>query len=219
MIQFALFDLDGTLLDTLTDIAYSCNRALRLCGFPMRREEEYRAILGMGIRYLVRHALPEADRGDEEAFEKVLSLHREYYSEHYMDNTKPYPGIIQMLEDLKKAGVRSAILSNKPHNVTQMQAELYFPGMLAGAFGQRDGVPNKPDAAAVAEVLTALGANREDCVYIGDTEVDAQTARNGGMDVIGVEWGFRPRQVLVEEGVGRIAGTAGDVVKFIVDKS
>ena len=219
MYKLAVFDLDGTLLDTLDDIAASCNRALWLCGFPLREKQEYRQFLGFGMRRLVQLAMPEEARDDEGTVHRMMELHREYYGEHATDATGPYPGISRLLGDIRRAGVRTAVLSNKPHDPTVLLTERFFPDLMDYCAGQREGVPTKPDPAAVTEIIARFGFDKADCVYIGDSEVDARTGRNAGIDAIGVTWGFRDCPVLQAEGLRMIADTAKELSKFILDKA
>ena len=197
MTKLVIFDLDGTLLNTLDDLAEACNYALRQCGCPVRPTEEYRMLVGRGIMNLFRGALPEGLRS-EEMVEKMRSYFLPYYNEHKCDLTRPYDGIIDLLEDLKKAGIALAVASNKYQAGTEELVARYFGDYdFVRILGQREGFPIKPDAAIVFEAMESIpGISREEVVYCGDSNVDMQTGLNAGVRTIGVTWGFRSREEL-----------------------
>lgn len=196
MRKLIIFDLDGTLLDTREDIANACNYALKMCGCPERRLEEYNMLVGRGIYNLFRGALPEEKRTEEMVME-MKSQFVPYYNEHIDDCTRPYPGIIDMLDTLAAKGMSFAIASNKYQEGTEALVEKYFHKYsFACILGQRDGKPIKPDPEIVMEAMKAAGAGIGETVYCGDSDVDMQTGLNAGVDTIGVTWGFRTREEL-----------------------
>ena len=197
MTKLIIFDLDGTLLDTREDIANACNHALRMCGCPERRLEEYNMLVGRGIYNLFRGALPEEMRSDEMVM-KMKSHFVPYYNEHIDDCTRPYPGIMEMLDRLAAEGMSFAIASNKYQEGTEALAAKYFSGYsFARILGQRDGRPIKPDPEIVHEAMSSVpGVTAEETVYCGDSDVDMQTGINAGVRTIGVTWGFRTREEL-----------------------
>lgn len=197
MTKLAIFDLDGTLLNTLDDLAGACNHALKECGCPVRPIEEYRMLVGRGITNLFRGALPEGRRS-EEMVEKMRSHFLPYYNEHKCDLTRPYDGIIELLNELKEAGIALAVASNKYQAGTEKLVARYFADYdFVKVLGQREGFPIKPDAAIVFEAMEGIpGISRDETVYCGDSNVDMQTGLNAGVRTIGVTWGFRSREEL-----------------------
>ena len=201
----AIFDLDGTLLYTLEDLGNSLNYALEQNGFPTRTMEEVRRFVGNGIRKLVERGTP-ADASAEDV-EKVYAVFREHYAAHKDDTTRPYDGTQELLQRLRDAGLRLALVSNKAETATLGLCDKFFPGLFEAVVGGRDGRRLKPAPDPVDEVLTRLGVAREDAVYIGDSEVDIQTARNAGLDGITVSWGFRDVDFLKARGAKQIVDT------------
>ena len=190
--KLVLFDLDGTLIDTLEDLADAVNHALKKRGLPLHSLEEYRGMVGHGVRNLVTQALPE-DARREQLIEDALADFKEWYSSHIDVRTRPYPGMQELLEDLSEAGVRLAVASNKFQSGTEKLIREFFPGIpFAAILGNREGFPLKPDPEIVGEVLRASGVPKEAAVLVGDSGTDMQTARNGGIDAIAVGWGYRP---------------------------
>ena len=201
-----LFDMDGTLLDTLSDMHDAVNHILALHGWPQRSREEVRAFVGNGARKLMERAVP-VEVAASPAFEGVL----EEYQSHNCVTTAPYPGIPTLLAALEQAGVAAAVVSNKPDATTKTLAARFFPGMPA--FGQREDVPPKPDPALVRLALEQLSVAAADAVYVGDSEVDVATARNAGLPLVAVSWGFRGREVLTAAGAETIADTAQELLE------
>lgn len=202
MYQLAIFDLDGTLLDTLADLRQGLNYALATQGFAPRTLPEVRAFVGNGIRKLIERAVP-AGTGEAQ-IDAVFEAFHPYYAVHCVDFTKPYPGILDLLRKLQADGVVSAVVSNKPDYAVKTLSEQYFPGLLATSAGAKDGVRKKPCPDSVFAVVQQLGAEALHAVYIGDSEVDIETARNAGLPCISVSWGFRDRNVLVSAGAETI---------------
>ena len=203
-----LFDLDGTLLDTLQDLADATNHVLRQNGYPTRTVEEVRSILGNGARCQLQRSLP-AGVSDEE-LDRLLDQYRDYYEANCQNHTRPYDGIEPLLESLRQQGARIAVLSNKPDGATKRLCARYFPGISAQ--GQTDTVRRKPAPDGVLALLRQFDCSVEDAVYVGDSEVDLQTAENCGMDSILCTWGFRSRQQLLEAGARVIVDTPAEIL-------
>jgi HAD-superfamily hydrolase, subfamily IIIA len=187
-----IFDLDGTLLDTLEDLKDSLNYALEQAGMPPRSMEEVRRFVGNGIRRLLELSVPEGEANPR--FEETLASFLSHYGQHCNDKTAPYPHIMELLEALKKKGYRMAIVSNKYYEGVQELKRLYFADYVSVAIGEKEGIRKKPAPDTVLEALKELGSSKERAVYVGDSEVDIATAANTGMDCIAVAWGFRTRQ-------------------------
>lgn len=195
-----VFDLDGTLLDTLDDLMNSVNYALESNGYPARTRDEVRRFVGNGILLLMQRALPSGQENPD--FDKVFAGFKEHYGIHCNDLTKPYEGIMELLELLKEKGVKMAIVSNKADFAVKELSEIYFKGIIPVAIGEKEseGIRKKPAPDTVMEALRQLGSTTENAVYVGDSEVDLATAENCGMDYILCEWGFRERKKLEELG-------------------
>ena len=208
-----IFDLDGTLLDTLQDLADAVNYALRKEGMPERTIDEVRQFVGNGVRLLMIRAVPGGESNP--LFEETFAQFKEYYGEHCNDNTKPYEGMIELLETLKSKGYSVAIVSNKIDSAVKELSALYFKGIVPVAIGEKEGVRRKPAPDTVREALKELGRTAEESVYVGDSDVDIETAKNAGMPCVSVLWGFRDREFLEEHGAKRYARTAEDVLKLV----
>ncbi|MBE5801969.1 MAG: HAD family hydrolase [Clostridiales bacterium] len=211
-----LFDLDGTLLDTLDDLTNAVNAALAEHGYPARSREEVRTFVGNGIRLLVVRALPEAQRENQVVCEEVLASFRRIYALHNNDCTAPYPGILPLLQRLKKAGVRMAVVSNKNDENVKSLCEEHFAGLLDEAWGGRDDVPLKPAPDSLRLVMAAMSAHPARTLYAGDSDVDVLTAANAGVDCAAVTWGFRTRQQLLEAGAEQLFATPDQLGDWIV---
>ena len=214
MTKLIIFDLDGTLLNTIADLAASTNHALTACGHPERRLKEYNLLVGRGIANLMRGALPEDARSEEEV-QKMLSIFVPYYTEHIADLTTPYPGIPELLQEASDKGIRLAIASNKFQSGTEILVRKFFPGIsFVKILGQREGAPIKPDPQIVLEAMEAAGTDisREEVSYVGDSNVDMQTGINAGVRTIGVSWGFRTREELAAYNPYRIAEKPSDIL-------
>jgi len=192
--------LDGTLLDTLKDLAVSTNVALRACGMPERSLEEVRRFVGNGVRMLMVRAVPGGEKHPR--FEEALTLFREHYLHHSLDTTCPYPGVEELLRRLRTAGKRMAVVSNKFDAATKDLIRHFFGDLITVAIGENEtaGVRKKPAPDTVFEALRQLGVEKEDAVYVGDSDTDLLTARNSGLPCISVLWGFRDRDFLSEHG-------------------
>ena len=194
MYDTILFDLDGTVLDTLADLVNSVNHVLETFGFPRRSAAEIRGFLGNGIRKLIERSLSEPV--EPERFEEILGCFREYYTAHCEVETKPYPGILPLIEKIRKAGITVGMVSNKNDAAVQALAASFFPGVFDVVVGQREDLATKPARDMVDFALHQLGADREHCLYVGDSEVDRMTAENAEMDCALVTWGFRDADFL-----------------------
>lgn len=213
MYKAVIFDLDGTLLDTLEDLKNSVNFALRECGYPERTTDEVRRFIGNGVIKLMKRATP--DGIDENAFEKCFNCFRVHYLEHMYDNTKPYEGITETLYTLKEMGIKTAVVSNKLHSGVVGLCEDFFKGQLTSAYGVNTEDERKPQPKNVFKALNDLGVSKEETVYVGDSEVDVQTAKNAGLKCIGVTWGFRSEEELLSAGAEFIAHSAMETADII----
>ena len=193
-----IFDLDGTLLSTLDDLAASTNYALRTHHMPERTLDEIRRFVGNGVKKLMERAIP--DGLDNPAFNDTYATFRQHYMKHNLDNTRPYPGIMDMLQQLHDEGKNIAVVSNKFYAATRELCAHFFGQLVPVAIGEREDIRKKPAPDTVFEALRQLGACREGAVYIGDSDVDVATAHNSGMPCISVLWGFRDEQFLIEHG-------------------
>lgn len=192
----AIFDMDGTILDTLADLKNSMNYTLEQFSYPLRTLDEIRLFVGNGIRNLIIRAAPAGT--DEQTIDKMFGVFNGHYSVHCNDNTRPYDGIPELLKRLRENGVKTAVVSNKADYAVQSLTEKFFGGLFDYAVGEKAGVRKKPCPDSVNEVLKVLKTDRKEAVYIGDSEVDIATAKNAEMDCISVDWGFRDRDVLIE---------------------
>ncbi len=210
--QGVLWDMDGTVLDTLEDLWAAVNVSLRRFSLPEASLEAVRAGLGKGAAHLISCVAPEEKR------EQVLAFYKPWYDAHCNLKTRPYPGILPLMGALRAGGVRQAIISNKPDPAVQELAKSYFPGLLETAVGESETVRRKPNPDAVLAAVRQMGLTVADCVYIGDTEVDLATAKNAGMACIAVSWGFRSREQLIASGATRIAATAEELEKLLAQQ-
>ncbi|HEB50508.1 MAG TPA: HAD family hydrolase [Desulfobulbus sp.] len=211
----AIFDLDGTLLDTLDDLAGSANRVLHAFGLPGHPVESYRYFVGEGMIRLVERILP-AGRRDNAFVARVAEAFREDYGRHWKDKSRMYNGVPVMLDGLAADGVKLAILSNKPHDFTRACVRDLLPGFeFDPVFGQRPGIPRKPDPAAALEIAAILGHDPADILYLGDTATDMETAVRAGMFAVGALWGFRSREELEQSGARAVAGRPEDVLQLV----
>ena len=193
-----IFDLDGTLLNTLGDLRAATNHALEVRGLPPHSMEEIRQFIGNGIRLLICRAMPEGT--PEAEIDAALDDFKAYYAAHIHDRTVPYDGIPQLLTTLRKRGIKVAVLSNKIDSASQQLIEYFFPGKTDVVFGEHVGVPRKPDPTFCRMVMQQLGVQPEQVLYVGDSGTDMQTAKNAGLYAVGVTWGFRSKEVLLEYG-------------------
>lgn len=207
-----LFDLDGTLLNTLEDLKDNCNAALEACGYAPRTLDEVRRFVGNGVGLLIRRALPEGV--GEEEWARCLALFKAHYQNNLDNKTRPYPGIEQALDALLARGYRIGVVSNKFDAAVKALCAHHFPRIQV-AVGEREGVRKKPAPDSALAAAQALGVRPASTLYVGDSEVDIQTARNAGMDCLSVDWGFRPEAVLREAGATRIIHSPGALLDAI----
>ncbi len=193
-----IFDLDGTLLSTLADLAASTNYALRTHHMPERSLDEVRRFVGNGVKKLMERAIP--DGLNNPLFEETFATFRQHYMQHNLDTTQPYPGIMQLLEQLKAEGKNIAVVSNKFYAATRELCRHFFGDLVPVAIGEREDIRKKPAPDTVIEALREMGVDKEGAVYIGDSDVDIMTAKNSGMPCVSVLWGFRDKEFLLEHG-------------------
>lgn len=189
-----IFDLDGTLLDTLGDLAASVNYALRSVGLPEHSIDDVRRFVGNGVRLLMVRAIEGGDSNPR--FEEAYATFRSHYMEHGLDTTQPYPGIMELLKELKTRGKKIAVVSNKFYDATQELVKHFFGEYVSVAIGERENIRKKPAPDTVLEAMRMLGVDKEGAVYIGDSDVDFNTAKNVGIPCVSVLWGFRDREFL-----------------------
>lgn len=191
-IQLVLFDLDGTLLDTLDDLSNAVNHAMELRGFPLHTPCEYMKMIGNGVRKLIIRALPESHKNDEALVDAALADFKTYYTAHIDVNTRPYPGMPELLAKLHQEGVKMAVVSNKFQEGTDYLIRKFFHHIpFVAVLGNRPGYPLKPDPQIVEEVLRLSGATRDGTLMVGDSLTDMETARNSGIRAVAVGWGYR----------------------------
>ncbi len=210
----AIFDLDGTLLDTLDDLAAAVNHALTAHGYPPRTREEVRLFVGNGVRVLMSRATPGGENNPE--FLQILADFRAYYETHTTCYTRPYPGLKELLATLLTAGVRVAVVSNKFDAAVRTLCDRFFGNLVALTVGEGASLPKKPAPDMLLHAIALLGVPGEGCVYIGDSEVDLQTARNAGLPCISVSWGFRTREELMAHGATCIAADARSLAALLL---
>ena len=215
MFRNVIFDLDGTLLNTLDDLGDAGNYACRQMGWPEHPIEAYKYFVGNGIEKLVERFTPEACRTPQQ-LKAAYDIFMPYYNEHKEDKTLPYEGIPELLTRLKGNGVQIAVLTNKAHHLAGPVMERYFPGVFPFVQGALPGKPTKPDPTLLHELMERMGAGEEDTLFVGDSNVDIRTAKNGGLTGCGVLWGFRGREELLAEGADQLAETADELAELIL---
>lgn len=208
-----IFDLDGTLLNTLDDLADSVNYALKKNGFPKRTVDEVRRFIGNGVAILMRRAVPDGVSEDE--YLSAFGDFKSYYKNNSRNKTMPYAGVTELLAKLQKSGYKLAIVSNKIDFAVKDLRDEFFGGLIEVAIGDSDDTDNKPAPDMVFKALDELGEGVDGAVYVGDTDVDLETAKNAGMDCISVSWGFRSRSELEGYGAAMIADKPDDILNFI----
>ncbi|MDE6314642.1 MAG: HAD-IIIA family hydrolase [Lachnospiraceae bacterium] len=211
--ELIIFDLDGTILNTLDDLADSTNYALTVNQLPRRTEEEVRSFVGNGIKKLIERAVPEGCKAA--IVDKVFADFGKHYKEHCADKTRPYSGILELLSELQNKKYHLAVVSNKADYAVQELCETYFQGMFEYVVGERKGIRRKPYPDSVLEVLDKLQINKENVMYVGDSEVDIETAKNAGIKMICVEWGFRDRAYLAKQGAENFAALPKKIFRFL----
>ena len=215
MKKLVIFDLDGTLLNTIADIAKATNYALAQLGFPTHHVESYRTFVGNGINKLFERALPQEECNNENII-KVRSFFVPYYDQHKHDLTRTYKGVVELLTSLQERGIMIAVASNKYQKATEELVNNYFPNIkFLKVLGQREGIPTKPDPSIVNEIIQLAGVNKEETIYVGDSNVDMITAHNAGVDAVGVSWGFRTRKELQENNPLTIIEEAEEILQLL----
>lgn len=214
MIKAVLFDLDGTLANSLSDLADSTNYALSEMGFPTHEREEYKYLVGDGIPKLIERALPVGEKTEENK-KKCLDIFMERYKEHYHDKTVAYDGIPDMLSELKEGGLKIAVISNKAEEMAVKVVEKLFGGMFDVVAGKREGFPTKPDPALTLEVIRQLGVKPQECVLVGDSGMDMAAAVNAGAAPVGVLWGFRLEDELIKNGAEYTIKSPAEIPEII----
>lgn len=208
-----IFDMDGTILNTLEDLKNSLNYVLQQAGYQTRTLEEVRTFVGNGIRKTIERALPSDI--EEEKVDELFSLFMDYYAIHNTDNTKPYNGVIELLKELKHLGYKTAVVSNKQDSAVKSLCKKFFTGLFDVEIGEKESIAKKPEPDEVNEVLKILNIDRTKSIYIGDSEVDIQTAQNSKMKSIIVDWGFRDRKFLYEHGAEVIVSNPSEILDII----
>ena len=215
--ELVIFDMDGTILYTLDDICNGVNAALEKHGLPKRSKDEVRRHIGNGIRHEIESSVPQGT--PESVIDAVFHDFHAWYQIHCNDSTRPYEGIIELLQRLKEEGMHSAVVSNKADYAVKALNEIYFNGLLEAGVGEKEGIARKPAPDEVNEVLRLLDMYKKKAVYIGDSEVDIETAENAGMDCIGVSWGYRDRKWLQECGAKVIVDDVNQLAQLLLGKS
>ena len=213
MTKAIVFDLDGTLLDTLTDLAASTNYALRSCGMPEHSIDDVRRFVGNGVRMLMTRAVPDGESNPR--FDEAFSVFRQHYMQHCLDTTCPYPGITEALARLKEKGMMLAIVSNKMQAATEELRQHFFSQYIDVAIGESAAIRKKPAPDTVNEALRLLGISHEEAIYVGDSDVDIDTARAAMMPCASVLWGFRDRQFLLNHGATRLLSSPEELLSLV----
>lgn len=211
-----IFDLDGTILNTLDDLAGAGNHALSEMGYPIHEVEKYRYFVGNGIPKLIERIIPAGS--PREVYEKVYDIFCSYYNEHMYDKTRPYDGMAELLSELHKNGIKLAVVTNKAHIFACEMVKKYFGNVFDAVFGSVEGLPKKPDPYWINKALEEIGCKPSDCIYAGDSSVDMQTARNSGIFSCGVLWGFRGRDELLENGAMSLVSNTSELMGVILER-
>ena len=218
--RLAVFDMDGTILNTIEDIADSANFFCKKYGFPEHTYEEYKYFVGNGLPKMLSRALPEGIKGSE--FQKILKEFLDYYPSHSAIKTRPYDGIVECIKSLKAAGVKVAVNTNKVQAAAEDLCKVYFPDLFDCIMGSRPDLPVKPDPTGLYEILKELGLSKDEACqpgvacFIGDSDVDLQTGLNSGLDFIGVDWGFRGRDFLQKHGAEVVVMNTDELLEKLV---
>ena len=213
IINTIVFDMDGTVLNTIDDLTVSMNYVLDKFNLPGHTMEEYRMFFGNGIEFALRKSVPEDTPSD--VIKEMISVFKEHYDIHCLDNTKPYDGILSLMNELKQQGYKMAIVSNKIDSAVKELNEKFFSGVVDVAIGEKPGIKRKPAPDTVLEALKELKSNINEAVYVGDSEVDFATAQNSGLPCISVLWGFRDRKYLEDIGADTFAEKPEDIIKLL----
>ncbi len=212
--KIVIFDLDGTILDTLDDLAASTNAALEASGLKVRTRDEVRRFVGNGIRLLIERAVPSGT--PVSTTDRVFEAFKAHYKQHCKDRTAPYEGVISLLNELRAKNIKAAVVSNKADFAVGELCRDYFPGLIDSAVGEREGIKRKPAPDSVLAVLRELGCEASDAVYVGDSDVDVETAANSGMECVSVTYGFRSREFLAEHGATTFADSVAELRELLL---
>ena len=215
--RYAIFDLDGTLLDTLDDLTDSMNYMLGKHNFPLRTRDAVRNFVGNGVRKLVERAIPTEYKADDEFIDKFYNDFSLYYNSHSDVKTSPYPGTLDMLDKLLENGFDIAIVSNKIDSAVKSLSAKFFGGRIRSAIGEKPSIRHKPEPDMVFMAMEEMGANKMDSIYIGDSEVDIETARNAGIPCVSVLWGFKDRKFLEESGATMLVHSMEELTKNLIN--
>lgn len=217
MIKAAIFDLDGTIINTLADLAQAGNNTLKTYGYKTHEVDEYRFFVGSGMRKLCQRILPEDKSKDDEFVDNFLLDFNKYYNEHYMDNSDAYDGIKEMFDNLKEKNIKTGVLTNKNNEFTQPMIKKVFGSYpFSCVLGKTDRFPVKPNKGSVMHVMEEMKVSPSECIYVGDSNVDMKTAQNGEISqIIGVSWGFRPTKELKEAGAKYIVNEPMEIIEII----
>lgn len=219
MIKACVFDMDGTVSNTIESITYFGNNALKKYGLDGFTPDDYKIMVGNGAKTLVRRMVERNGCTDEAVYQKVLKEYNETYDNDFLYLTEPYDGILELLDALRARGILTAVLSNKPHSTTLKVADALFGDRFDVVFGQREGKPIKPDPTVLKEILADWSIAPEECLYLGDTGTDMQTGKGGGAFTVGVLWGFRSEQEMRENGADAIISDPAQVLDLINEKA
>lgn len=214
MINIIIFDLDGTLLYTLEDLKDSVNFALKKYNYKPISLEQTKNFVGNGIKKLVERAIPDGKKNVN--FEGCLKTFKNHYSENMYNKTKPYEGMLEVLEEIKTKGIKTAVVSNKFDSASKELCKKYFGNLIDIVVGQSESIPQKPSPEGIFEVIRYFGRNIKDCIYVGDSEVDIQTAKNAGIPCISVSWGYRSNETLEKAGANVIIKKPEEILRLIV---
>ena len=209
-----VFDMDGTILNTLDDLTTSLNHALESCGFPLRTLAEVRLFAGNGVRKLVERGVPQGT--GQQATDRALEVFLAHYQLHCADQTRPYEGVVELIRSLREAGCQTAVVSNKVDAAVQELCKTHFDGLFDAAVGERPGMRQKPASDSVDAVLRELGVERAQAAYVGDSEVDIETAINAGLASVIVDWGYRDRDFLIARGAKTIVFTPQEALRALL---
>lgn len=219
MYKACIFDLDGTLTDTLESLTYSVNETLKELQLSGITSEQCKSFVGSGARHLMERSIQAAGDDEMVLIEKAMEVYGRIFKENCTYRVAPYDGVVETLKVLKDRGVKTAVLSNKPHLQTiEVVTRFFEEGTFAHVQGQQEGVPRKPDPTAALVIAERLGVDPTDCVYIGDSDVDMQTGNAAGMETVGVTWGFRSKQVLIEHGAKHTIDKAEELISIVEQK-
>jgi len=215
--RYAIFDCDGTILNTLDDLRDSMNHVLEAHGFPTHSLDDIRKFVGNGIRKLCERAVPASESSNDKLIDEIFAEMTAYYNAHCKIKTAPYPGMVEAVKRLNENGFACAIVSNKIDPAVKELSAAYFPGVFAASLGDKEGLRKKPCPDMVIEAMKEIGASKENSIYIGDSDVDINTAKNSGIPCISVLWGFRDKEFLIEHGATKFAADADEMVEELLD--